>query len=187
MTLASYNTPMRPAVFCLLLAVTLSAQATPENSTADRLKSILQQINLETVHKPTSLVIAVPTNDSASEALAAIRQMGPMLEPLVAGGRGEIAVLSYGDRIRTVQPFTSDSAAVSRAIAGLKVSGTSFAMIDAVAKAISDLETRPVYRRRILLLIGESKALSRGLRGNQDLIDRAERSAVLIFAIAAAQ
>ena len=173
-------------MFCLFLTVTLNAQAIPENSTVARLKSTLQRINVETVQKPTSLVIAVRTNDAASEALAAIRQSGPMLEPLVAGGRGEIAVLSYGDRIRTVQPFTSDSAAVSRAIAGLKVSGTSLAVNDAFAEAISDLETRPAYRRRILLLIGESRD-PRSQSGSQDVIDRAQRSNVLIYAIAAAE
>jgi hypothetical protein len=175
---------MKPAVFCLLLAGTLSAQAIPENSTIARLKSTIQQINLGTVHKPTSLVIAVRTNDAASEALAAIRQVAPTLEPLVAGGGAEIALLSYGDRIRTILPFTSDSAALSNAIADLQVSGTSVAVIDAIEEAISELETRPTYRRRIVLLIGESRD-PRGQGRVQKLVERAQRSNVLIYAIAA--
>jgi hypothetical protein len=173
-------------VLCLFLAVTSNAQAIAENSTVARLKSTLQRINKEVLQKPTSLVIAVRTNDAASEALEAIRQMGPMLEPLIAGGRGEIAVLSYGDRIRTAQPFTSDSAAVSSAIAGLTVSGTSLAVNDALVETISALETRPAYRRRILLLIGESRD-PRSQSGFQDVVDRAQRSNVLIYSIAAAQ
>ena len=122
-------------------------------------------------------------SNATSEELTAIRQMGPALEELVAGGRGEIAMLSYGDRIRTVQPFTSDSSEVSSAIAGLKASGTSLGVNEAIVEAISQLETRPLYRRRIVLLIGENRdPHSDG--SAQEIIERAQKSNVLIYAIA---
>jgi hypothetical protein len=177
---------MKTLALSLLLAVTLSAQAIPGASTAARLKSILREIDADAVHKPTSILILVPTSDSAVKPLATIDQISPMVEPLVSSRQGEIAILSYGDRIRTIQPFTSDPAALSTAIADLRISAASVRMTDAVAEAISDLEARP-DRRRILLLIADSKFISRGLGGNHDLIDRAERSAVLIYAIPIAQ
>jgi hypothetical protein len=171
---------MKAGMWCLSLAVTLNAQAIPENSTGAKLRSILERI----ARKPTALVIAV--KGDSSEALESIRQMGPALGPLVRDGRGEIAVLSYGDRIRIVQPFTSDSAAVSNAIGGLKISGTSSPMIDAVAEGISALEARPMYRRRILLVLGEGKDHPVS-RAGESILDRAQRSSVLIYVITAAQ
>jgi hypothetical protein len=176
---------MRLVPFYLFLTVALNGQAVPQDSTIE-LKSTLERINLETAHKPISLIIAVRTNEAAVKVLAAIRQMGPMLAPLVAGGRGEIAVLSYGDRIRTIQPFTSDAAAVANAIAGLQASGTSFGLIDTIEEGISELESRPADRRRVLLLIGETRD-SRGHSRTADVVDRAQRSNVLIYAVQATQ
>ena len=90
------------------------------------------------------------------------RKIGAMLEPLVSSERGEIEVLSYGDRVRVlvVQPFTSDSTKASRAIAELKIlmglqSSTSN-VSDAIVQATSDLQTRPSNRRRIIVVLGES-------------------------------
>jgi hypothetical protein len=174
---------MKPAAFCLLLALTLSAQAIPEDSAISRIESALQRINAATVHEPISLVIVVQTKDTALGTLAWIHEIGPLLEPLVTGERGEFAVLSYGDQIRTVQPFTSDSATVSHAIDTFKVfqtAGPSVRMNDAVDEAISDLDARPVYRRRIILVIGDGN--DRRSRTNfQDVRARAKRLNVLIY------
>jgi hypothetical protein len=54
------------------------------------------------------MVIAVQTNDATLAALAGLRDLDLILRQLIKGG--EIAVLSYGDQVRTVQSFTSDSA-----------------------------------------------------------------------------
>jgi hypothetical protein len=174
---------MKTSVFCLLLAVTLSTQATPVDSAITRAKSILQRINLDTFNEPISMVIAVQTNDTASEAVAAIRQIGLMLEPLITGERGEIALLCYGDHVRTIQPFTSDSAVMFNAINGLKVDGTSSRLTDAVVEATSVLDTRPEYRRRIILVVGESG--DHGSEGKvSDALARVQRSNVLIYVVA---
>lgn len=93
---------MKPAAFCLLLALNLSAQVISQDSAISRLISTLQQIKAETVHHPISLVIAVQTNDATLATLARVRELGLMLEPLVTSGPGEVAVLSYSDQVRTV-------------------------------------------------------------------------------------
>jgi hypothetical protein len=179
---------MKPAVFGLLLAVTLSAQAIPEDSAISRIQSALQRINAATAHEPLSLVIVVQTRATALGTLAWIHEIGPMLEPLVTGERGEFAVLSYGDHIRTVQPFTSDSASVSHAIDTFKVfqtAGPSIRMNDAVDEAISNLGARPVYRRRIILIIGDGN--DHGSKTTfQDVRARAKRLNVLIYELSLA-
>ena len=106
---------MRAAALCVLLAWTLSGQAISGDAVT-RLRSTLQRINAE-VHEPSSIVIAVQTNDATLAALAGLRDLDLILRQLIKGG--EIAVLSYGDQVRTVQSFTSDSAKAALAIAGL--------------------------------------------------------------------
>ena len=177
---------MKPAAFCLLLAVTLSAQAISEDSAVSRLRLTLNRIKAETIHEPVSLVIAVQTNDATLATLASVRDLGLMLQPLVTSDRGEIAILSYGDQVRTVQPFTSDSANAALAIAGLKVNGTSARKIDAVGEAISYLDMQPSNRQRVILVVGQSKdqGSETNLTNFHDAMIRAQRSNVLIYSLA---
>ena len=95
----------------------------------------------------------------------------------------QIAVVSYGDQVRTVQSFTSDSAKAALAIAGLKVDGASARELDAVNEAVTALETHTQKGRRVLLLIGEIKDLASGA-DLRDTMIRAQRSNVLIYGLA---
>ena len=168
---------MRAAALCVLLAWTLSGQAISGDAVT-RLRSTLQRINAE-VHEPSSIVIAVQTNDATLAALAGLRDLDLILRQLIKGG--EIAVLSYGDQVRTVQSFTSDSAKAVLAIAGLRVGGASPRALDAVNEAVSALETQK--GRRVLLLIGEIKDRASGA-DLRDTMIRAQRSNVLIYGLA---
>lgn len=69
---------------------------------------------------PLSVVIAIEANDYARAALAKIRKTGSMIQPLVTGERGEAAILSFGDDIKTVQEFTADAALISNAFRGIE-------------------------------------------------------------------
>jgi hypothetical protein len=148
---------MKPAVLGLIFGFILSAQ----NSMVGRLDSTLQTI--KAIHEPVSIVIAVPMNYTIqTEIDTNIRRIHTMLAQLVGSERGEIEVLSYGDggRALVAQPFTSDPAKAASAIAHLRVwhgvqSSTS-ELSGAIARAASDLETRPPNRRRIIVAIGES-------------------------------
>jgi len=181
---------MKLAVFCLIFALTLSAQATTED-VVSRLDSTLQAINAERDHGPISMAVAVPTNYKVQAAmLITFRKIAAMLEPLVSSGPGEIEVLSYGDRVRVsvAQPFTSDSSKASQAMAYLKIStgpqSSPSNVFDAIAQATSDLEARPANQRRIIVVIGESGKDPENDRKLKDSINRAARSNVLIFFVA---
>ena len=92
-------------------------------------------------------------------------------------------MLSYGDQVRTVQPFTPDSGKAVLALTGLKVDGGLARKIDAVAEAISDLDARTPDRRRVVLVIGERE--DRGSKTDlKDALTRAQLSNVLIYSIA---
>jgi VWFA-related protein len=139
-----------------------------------------QSILADVSYQPISLVIALASNDAAAAALAKVGKAGSTIEPLITGIRGEVAVMSYADRIRTVQPFTGDFDRVRHALFAVRAGGTNARMVDAAADAIYLLETRPPGRRRVLILIGESK--DRGSEtGLEDVLTRAQRANVLIY------
>jgi VWFA-related protein len=142
----------------------------------------LQRIESDTIYEPISLVLVNQTNEIAKAALAKVRKIGPTIEPLVTGERGETAVITYSDQTRLAQPFTFDALAVKQAIAGLRADGSSAKMIDSIMEAIEALESRPANRRRIILIIGESK--DRGSKTKlEDALTRAQRSNVLIYSL----
>src|SRR5580658_7338078 len=69
----------------------------------------LQVDSSDTVPAPVALVAAVQTNGISLPALAKIRKIGGMLQPLLSGEKGEAAVLSYDDDVHLLQEFTRDS------------------------------------------------------------------------------
>ncbi len=179
---------MKLAAFCLIFALTLSAQATTED-VVSRLDSTLQAINADKDHGPISMVIAVQANPKVQPALMNFRKIGAMLEPLATSGTGQIEVLSYGDRVRVLvtQPFTSDSrkAAVSHGVSQNPTAiGSTSNVFDAIAQAASDLEARASNQRRIVVVIGESSKDHDNDQKLKDSINRAARSNVLVFFVA---
>jgi len=188
-TMSAIIRVMKLAAFCLIFALTLSAQATTED-VVSRLDSTLQAISAAKDQGPISMVIAVQTNSKVQPALLNFRKIGAMLEPLATSGTGEIEVLSYGDRVRVLvtQPFTSDSRKAAEAMAFLKIAMASQSstsnVFDAIAQATSDLEASASNRRRIIVVIGDSNKDPDNEQKLKDSINRAARSNVLIFFVA---
>ena len=108
-------------------------------------------------------MIVVQADDKVQAALAGnVRKIAVLLGPLIRSGRGELEVLAYGYQlgVLTAQPFTSDSVRAARAIADFNISAgpqhAKSSLLDAITKAISDLEARPANRRGIVLVLGKN-------------------------------
>lgn len=131
---------------------------------------------------PISLVIAVQSNGMSASALAKIRKVGSMVEPLITGERGEVAMLRYDEEVTLAQDFTGDSDKIVKAFRSLKMRGDQARTVDAAARAIAMLHERPENRRRILMLISESR--DRGSEAKlQDVLQTAQRENVTIYPI----
>ena len=141
-----------------------------------------QTVNADVSYVPISLVIAVQSGVVAAEALNKVRRIGGMIEPLIIGERGEAAVVSYDDEVRVVQPFTSDAALLSRGLRRLQPGQNGGRMIDAVAESVRLLSSRPPDRRRVLLLIGETR--DRGSKFKlEEAVTLTERENVAVYAL----
>ncbi len=133
---------------------------------------------------PISLAIAVQTSGISKPALAKVRRIGSMIQPLVIGRRGEAAVVTFDDEINWRLDFTSNADAIQKALRSLEAPGTPAAktharMLDTVVDAADLMKDRK--GRRVLLLISETKD-----RGSQAHLDQAvqavEREGIEVFA-----
>ncbi len=142
----------------------------------------LQKISVSTEYTPISLVIAIQANRTSESALERIKRIAPALQSLVTGDQGEIAVLAYDHRVQVLQDFTSDSDKLKTALGQLKAGSSSAVMNDAVVTASRMLSKRPPDRRRILLLIGETRDVASAAKPKQALTDL-QFANVLVYSV----
>jgi VWFA-related protein len=69
---------------------------------------------------PISLVIAIQTSGISMPALAKVRKIGGMIEPLVTAPRGDVAVVTFDEEIQWLQDFTREDEKIRRAVKNLK-------------------------------------------------------------------
>jgi VWFA-related protein len=141
-----------------------------------------QNIKVDVTFQPISLVIAVQANDHVEGMLPKINKIGSMIQPLVIGEQGEAAVLAFDHRFRVMQDFTSDAAKIQDAIKKITPGSSSSRMIDAVIQSVRMLRSRPANRRRILLLISETR--DRGSEGNvRDALTDIQMNNVSVYSV----
>ena len=116
-----------------------------------------QNIQVDVTFVPISLVVAVQANDHVEGMLPKISKIGALIQPLVIGEQGEAAVLAFDHRFRWLQEFTSDSTKIETALKKITPGSGSSRMIDAVIESVRMLRSRPGNRRRILMLISETR------------------------------
>jgi len=161
------STAIQANVHLVLIPVTVSGK---KGGFVDGLKledfvltdeGVRQNIRLDTsdtVQAPVALVVAVEANGISSPEIAKIHRVGGMFQPLIAGEKGQVAVIAYDSEIRTFEDFTSDSSKVGAAIEAIDARTIKTArLIDAVGEAVRMLSTKPTNYRRELVIIGESR------------------------------
>src|ERR1039457_2496794 len=118
--------------------------------------NVPRKIQVDELTTPISLVVAVQTTQEAWAALDKIKKIGSMIEPLVAGERGQAAVNWYGADVTMAQDFTSDTGTLERVLHQVRGGGSGGSAIEAVAKAVDLLAARK-DDRKVVFVIGESR------------------------------
>jgi VWFA-related protein len=131
----------------------------------------LQKVNADVRDEPLSLVVAVQRSSNLTDFLPKIQSIGTMLNQLVAGQDGEIAVVGFDHRIQVMQDFTTEGTKVSEAMKKMTPGSSNHAVIDAVNQSIRMLKNRPPDRRRVLLLIAEKRDRGSELRMREALTE----------------
>jgi VWFA-related protein len=141
-----------------------------------------QKIHEDADFLPISLVIVIQNNNAIQGFLPKIHQLGPLLGTLVVGEGGEAAILTFNQKVELIQDFTSDLGHLTHALKQVDVLYNKSHLIDATLKGIRMLENRPPDRRRILLLISETR--DQGSESKlRDAVAEAEVNNILIYSL----
>jgi VWFA-related protein len=141
-----------------------------------------QQIHEDADFLPISLAVAIETNLTVEGILPRIRELGPLLGTLVVGDGGECSIMTFDKHINVVQDFTSDLGRLTQALQHVEFNYASSHLIDATLQAIRLLKQRPPERRRILLLISETR--DKGSESKlRDAVAEAELNNILIYSL----
>lgn len=130
---------------------------------------------------PISLAIVIQTSGISKPALAKVRRIGGMIQPLVIGLRGAAAIVTFNSRIQWLQDFTSDDTKIRDAVKNLTAGpglDQQSRMLDAIAQVANRMQERK--GRNLLLLISENR--DRGSRIQfEQAMEAVEREGIEIF------
>jgi len=142
----------------------------------------LQQITVDQGAHPVSLVVAIQQSAAMEKILPQIQKTASLYDGLVLGEAGEMAVIGFDHRIQTLTPFTSDPQKIAEAFKKLKSGSQASHLDDAANEGINMLRNREKNRKRILLLISESRDNGSEMRV-KEVMTAAELNDVVIFTV----
>ena len=142
----------------------------------------LQKITEDATSHPISMVVAVQSSANMEKLLPDIRKIGSLFSGLVLGDTGEISVLSFDHRVQTMTEFTSDADKISKAFQNLKIGSSPSHLNDAAMKGVNMLRTRDKARRRILMLIAETRDNGSQM-GVRDVLTEAEFRDITVYTV----
>ena len=141
---------------------------------------VRQPVQVDESFNPISLVVAVQTAANSAAILDKLGSSGILFADLLAGDRGETALVTFSDEVRTLRNFTTNSDSLSAGLRSLHVQGTGAVALDAVMQSLAMLGKRRSDRRRILLVIAEKRDRSSKVKFPV-VLREAQRQNVLIY------
>ena len=104
-----------------------------------------------------SLVIAVQCGRRANREFDRMKGLASMLDPVLNESNTEAALVFFDSKSNLVRDFGSDADSIEADLKNLQPGDGGAAIFDALAFSARLLERRPPERRRVLLLIGETR------------------------------
>jgi len=140
-----------------------------------------QKIKVDEQIHPLSLVVVVQANAADEKLLPEIMKVGNLVAQ-VMGEDGEVALLAFDHRVQTLLPFTSEPDKIPVAFQKLTTGSQTGAVNDATMQAVNMLRTRESNRRRVILLIAETRDYGSSIH-LRDVLTNAEFNNVTIFSV----
>ena len=129
-----------------------------------------------------SLVIVVETNDTTVPFLDSVRPLGSMFSDMVMGPQGEVAVLTYSDRVNLALDFTDNGDKLDTVLRGLQGRGGGMHLDDALTRALTMLDNRPKEDRKVIIIFSDGYNIgSKMSRGN--IVKEAMNSDITIYGL----
>ena len=141
-----------------------------------------QNINVDITYHPISLVILIQANGAIDAILPQVKKIGSLLENLVAGDQGEVAVAAFDHRFQLKQDFTTDLPKLSESLKKISAGSSTSALIDSMGQGVRLLRHRPANRRRVMLVIAETRDYGSEGKMRNVLLD-AQFSNVIVYTV----
>ncbi|MEP7353527.1 MAG: VWA domain-containing protein [Acidobacteriota bacterium] len=145
-------------------------------------KGIPQEITLDVQAHPVSVVVAIQSTSTARQILPTIQKISGLLGDMVAGETGEVAIIGFTDRIMVHSGFTSDPKQIKEGLQKLKPGSTSSHLNDAAMEGVRMLKTRDKNRKRVLILVSETRDLGSAVKV-RDVLTEAEFDNIVIYPV----
>lgn len=142
--------------------------------------NVPQPLQVDFAIHPISLVVAVEANTASISVLDKLGRSGALFTDLLSGDAGETALVTFADRVHLAQDFTDDSARLNHVLRNLRAQGDGAAVVDGIAESLRLLGTRNPSRRRVILMIAESRDRSSELKV-PELLRRSELQNTAVY------
>jgi VWFA-related protein len=106
---------------------------------------------------PISLVLAVQTGRRAKREFSRMQGLNSLLNPVFDQPGSRVALLEFDKRISVVSDFTEHQQPIKEALQRLEPGDNGAAIVDVVRLAANLLNKEPEGRRRLLLLVSETR------------------------------
>ncbi len=133
--------------------------------------------------QPVSIVVAVEKGGTSLLQFQKIAKLGPLLDLFLGDGFGAAALVTFDSHPRLVEDFTSKTNAINYDLKQMEPGDGGAAILDTVRFSVDLLEQQPAERRRILLLVSESRDHGSQKTKAQDLVERIGTSNTLVLAL----
>lgn len=133
---------------------------------------------------PVSIVVAIETGRSSALQFERISRIASLLDLFLQDGKSDAALVTFDSQAQMVQDFTRNAEAIDEHIRQMQPGDGGAAIYDAAAFALDQLSDRAPERRRVLLLISETRDHgSRNVKVD-DLVKKIGASNTLVVSLA---
>jgi VWFA-related protein len=144
------------------------------------LQSIL---SFDTEMRRLSLVIVVETNDNTAPFLDSVHGLASMFSEMVMGPQGEVAVLTYSDRVAMPLDFTTDGDKLDTVLRGLHGRGGGMHLDDALARALSMLDDpRKKGNRKVAIIFSDGFNMGSQM-SRSEIVKRSMNSDITLYGL----
>ena len=107
--------------------------------------------------EPVSLVVALQRSGRADYEFSRMRGLASMLQPLMDQGKTRVALVLFDSQVQLMTGFTANAGVLDAYLKAMMSGDGGAATMDAVKYSVHMLEEQPKERRRVLLLISETR------------------------------
>jgi len=147
---------------------------------------VVQNVHLDEAaeEEPVSLVVAVQCGRRADFELPRMHGLSAMLQPVLAQPDSKIAIVTFDSEVHALENFTSDESVIAGALNSLQPGDGGAAVLDAVNYSVKMLNGVPQDRKRVLLLISETRDHGSHSAKIEDVIKVIGDSNVVVYTLA---